>query len=199
MAARQQHGFKYQDNIINTWGLVKEKSYVGEYDGYFVDNNFPVQIKTIKFGSAIDLGDYKRNSTKDKNFILFIGFWKGNNNNVSFENEHILIINSNWWRDLFMAPKELIDKMYTLLHNISNDKSDDVFWKQETKKLISLWKSSWKLYRYSFFYKWGLDYPERLIIPRFKRDHKKQKRIQCSIPNKLFNKYFLNQCVKITT
>ena len=58
-------------------------------------------------------------------------------------------------------------------NKVSNDRSYDNQWKEECK-----------------YYKndWGVN---RLIQPRFKRDSKKQRRIQCGITYKKFIKYFV--------
>ena len=64
-----------------------------------------------------------------------------------------------------------------LLNNITNDVSDDLKWKKEITVLRTEWKNK----------------TTNLIRPRFKRDHKKQKRIQCAINNKDFYNYFIKK------
>lgn len=67
------------------------------------------------------------------------------------------------------------EKFKTLLSSITNNRKDDERWKNEINLLKKEWKNS----------------TPNLIRPRFKRDHKKQKRIQCAINNKDFYNYFI--------
>ena len=69
--------------------------------------------------------------------------------------------------------QELLKEFESFLKGITNDYSDDIKW----KKQITLFKEEWQLKTPNF------------IRPRFKRDHKKQKRIQCAINNKDFHNY----------
>jgi hypothetical protein len=66
--------------------------------------------------------------------------------------------------------QEMLDEMST----ISNDKSDDSKWKQ-------------------FRLKWKERYGNSIISLRFKRDHKKQKRIQCGISRNNFLEVILKE------
>ena len=62
-----------------------------------------------------------------------------------------------------------------MLHNITNDREDDEKWKEMIKTQKIRWQKETK----------------NLIRPRFKRDHKSQKRVQCAINNKDFYNYFI--------
>jgi hypothetical protein len=66
-------------------------------------------------------------------------------------------------------------KFKNLLNNITNDKKDDEKWKTQITQLTKEYKIL----------------TPNLVRPRFKRDHKKQKRIQCAINNKDFYNYFV--------
>ena len=192
MPARQQHGFDYQDYVIEQLGLKPDKNYRGKNDAYYQEKDgieYPVQIKFIKKGSAIDLGDYSRNKNKTKNFVLIIGFWKGIKGNII--EEYILYPPVEWWVGLFKIRDGFDVEMYEFLKNISNNVTDDDKWIKGRKKFTEKWKTDWLLYNQEFEKKWEEEYPERLILPRFKRDHKHQKRIQCAIPNEKFYKHFL--------
>ena len=130
----------------------------------------PWQIKCIKQGSSIELGDYFRNKKKDTDFILHIGFWKDKKDNII--EEHTLLIDYKKWNNLFEFKYD--DMLKSLLKNISNDKCDDNKWKRKCSEIKQLWNKM-----------------DRKIQLRFKRDHKKQKRIQCAINKKDFYDYFL--------
>lgn len=169
---RQFHGFIYQNICIKKYNLIEDKNYTSEWDGYW-PNKKPVQIKTIKFGSAIDLGDYFRNKNKKENFTLFLSFWKRIENNIIeeyiFEN-----IDKNEWNKLFEY--EFDKELKNDLKEITNNYSDDLKWKAIIQKHKSKWNSI-----------------KRLIQLRFKRDHKSQKRIQCAINNSDFYKFFIGK------
>lgn len=192
MPARQQHGFDYQDYVVGQLDLFPSENYTSKDDAYIMEKNgiiYPVQIKFIKKGASIELGSYTRNKEKDRDFVLIIGFWEGLKGNII--EEYILYPPLEWWKSLFVAPENFDEEMFYFLNQISNDYSDDVNWKTGCKKLITQWKDYWEIVHEDFEEKWQEDYPDRLVVPRFKRDHKKQKRIQCAIPNKLFYKHFL--------
>ena len=62
-----------------------------------------------------------------------------------------------------------------MLNNITNDKKDDEKWRKMMQEQKARWKNETSNY----------------IRPRFKRDHKTQKRIQCAINYKDFYAYFV--------
>ena len=180
MVARQNHGFIYESMVIDLYELNKASGYTNEYDAYTHDG-IPVQIKCIKKGRSIDLGDIFRNSNKKSDFYLIIGFYTDIiNGKPVIDEEYVLFFTKNQWNGLFIYDD--YDSMRSLLNTISNDHSDDKLWKTETKKMINRWK---KVNKY--------------IVPAFKRDHKKQKRIQCRIQNKVFYEYFVKvyECQRI--
>lgn len=192
MTARQQHGFDYQNYVIDLLQLKPGEGYTDEDDAYCIENNndiYPTHIKFIKEGSPIELGDYRRNKNKNKSFALIVGFWKGIKGNIV--KEHILYPPIDWWRWLFLTDEDFDRDLYTFLKGISNDASDDGLWTTECKKFKTRWNDFWPQIRSDFENKYDMECPGRLIQPRFKRDHKKQKRIQCAIPNDVFHKYFL--------
>jgi hypothetical protein len=166
MAERQKHGFEYEDFIINENNLIKEENYTAKWDTFEVYNGVktPVSVKCIGFNSSIDFGDLKRQTEVNQDFILYIGFWKGKKNNIV--EEYKVLINKDVWNSYF-GNKTIIQSMLDELKGISNDYSDDDKWKEYRKK-------------------WKAMYGESIISLRFKRDHKKQKRIQCGITKKNF-------------
>ena len=171
MSERQVHGFKYEDIIIKKFNLIKEKNYTHKWDAYD-KNSLPWQIKCIKQGSSIELGDYSRNSVIDKKFILHIGFWKDKKNNIV--EEHNLEIDYKSWNELFKFSYKKDLKL--LIEDITNERRDDEKWKKECKRIKQLWNNV-----------------DRKIQLRFKRDHKKQKRIQCAINKRDFYSYFIGK------
>ena len=166
---RQQHGFLYEQDVMRRFNIIPSTEYTSEWDGFL--NDIPVSIKVEKFGSDIELADYFRNSKKTTNFYLIVGFWEGEKSNII--EEHTLYINGQEWHELFND--EFTYKFRDLLDNITNSYKDDTKWKNSITALRKEWK----------------DKTNNLIRPRFKRDHKSQKRIQCAINNKDFYTYFI--------
>ena len=107
----------------------------------------------------------------NEDFYLIVGFWSENKTNIV--EEYILYIPKEDYLNLFN--REMVNDFKELLSSITNDKADDDRWKNEIKFLRNKWKET----------------THNLIRPRFKRDHKKQKRIQCAINNKDCYNYFI--------
>lgn len=162
---RQKHGFHYELKTIEKYNLKKAESYTCPFDAYY--NDIPVQIKCIKYGSNIEMGDYLRNKSKNTDFILIIGFWSGEKTNII--KEEILFIDHTMFRKClqFDYDSELMCDMKP----INNTRDDDLKWRLFCNKYKKLWPKT------------------NLLRLRFKRDHKTQKRIQCAIPWRLFNQF----------
>jgi hypothetical protein len=169
MAERQVHGFDFQKKMVKELDLIEEKNYTGAYDA-FEKSGRPVKIKCIKHGSSIDLGDIKRNAEEQLDHLLIIGWWSGKKDNII--KIDFLDITANDWRKMFNI--EIMKEMLEWIKNVSNDKEYDKKWKEEV-----------------LFYK--EKYGNYLIKPRFKRDHKTQKRIQCAINNSDYYNYFIKE------
>lgn len=122
----------------------------------------PVSIKTKKINCAVEMGSLLRNSRKTDDFILSIGFWEGHPSNIIQRN--FLYISLSEWKSHF--PKEICEKMNNIFidHQITNDYADDSRW----KKISSAYRKEWN--------RLGTG-----INVHFKRDHKNQRRVQCSI------------------
>lgn len=178
--ARQKHGFVYQSRVINKYNLLEQKGYTAEYDATY--QNIPVQIKCSKFGSSLELGDYQRNKNKNKDFILAIGLWKKCNSfNKVITNEYLLYIeHCNYIKQLGYYNEYIETLMYEEFKEISNHNEHDYIWQQFCKKYKSLWKKDNK------------------ISIRFKRDHKRQKRIQCAVSWYNFDDWLLRDFEHIT-
>lgn len=170
---RQKHGFLYEDQVIQRFSLVKEEEYTALWDAR-TQTGVPVSIKTKKLNSDIEMADMFRNALeRNQDFYLIVGFWNGEKTNIV--EEYILYIPAHDWKELFNV--ELLPAFSKFLKLISNKSSDDLKWTIGCDLLKEKWKNTTK----------------NLIRPRFKRDHKKQKRIQCAINNQDFYRYFLNK------
>lgn len=166
---RQQHGFSFEDKIKLKYNIIPNPNYTGKWDGWL--NNIPVSIKTEQLGSDVEMADFFRNMNNQEDFYLIVGFWAQEKTNIVAE--YVLYIPANQWNSLF--DKECGDFFRYMIDNITNNHEDDIKWKEWMKEGKRLWK---------------LKTPN-LIRPRFKRDHKTQKRIQCAINYTDFIDYFV--------
>ena len=166
---RQAHGFTFEDYVINKYSIQKSSNYTAKWDGML--NGFPVSIKCEKYKSDIELADFTRNANNTDDFYLIVGFWDGVKTNIV--EEHILFIKGQEWHELF--PSHFIEDFKTMLNSVTNNYSDDAKWKNLVTEQRKRWKKE----------------TNNLIRPRFKRDHKTQKRVQCAINYKDFHSYFI--------
>jgi len=164
MAERQIHGFNYQRSIIELESLTEDMNYTGKWDAFCLEKEVPVSIKCIGINGSVDFGDLKRQTEVQNDFILYVGFWQKSKSNI-VEEYKVLIKKENW--DRYFGDKSIIQSMIEEMKGISNSYSDDSKWKEFRNKYIKL-------------------YGDSIISLRFKRDHKKQKRIQCGITRKNF-------------
>lgn len=166
---RQSHGFKFEEYVVNKYFVKKSTNYTNKWDGEL--NGYPVSIKCEGYKTDIELADFTRNALNKEDFYLIVGFWDGAKDNIV--EEHVLFINGKEWHELF--PQHFIEDFKNLLNSVTNDYSDDEKWTRLRKELTKQWKSE----------------TNNLIRPRFKRDHKSQKRVQCAINYKDFHNYFI--------
>lgn len=168
MAERQEHAFEYERKIIKENNINKTGNYTDKWDAF--EDNKPVSVKNIKKNSSVDFGDFRRQTLLKEDFFLYVGFWINEKNNV-VEEYKILVKYENWSK--YFGDTSIVKDMLEEMKTISNDYSDDSRWKDFRKKWNDLYKKENK---------------NPMIGLRFKRDHKKQKRIQCGISSKNFKK-----------
>lgn len=167
MPERQMFGFMAESTIIKKENLVKSDSYTAEYDAYTQDN-IPVQIKTVKNRQAICMGDLKKNFTKDHKFILYILNYFSNSDKVKLYK--ITIDDIKKYTDLFYFDQ--YEEFWEEFKQMPHGREYDTQWKALRLKYQRLYKST-----------------PRIVNMNPKRDHKIQKRIQCSIPKKHFEEF----------
>ena len=160
-----------------------------EIDPEFKDE-YLWNIKNIKSGSSIDLGDLLRISGLKKtatgiskieyttpmtHFIFCIGFWRDNKDNIV--NEYIIHIDKSIWEQL------LPDFIRAYLRNTRNNDIITMYselpnFRTRVKKKDTAWDEFMSTY---------LELSgDSAIRPRFKRDSKGQLRIQAGISNSDF-------------
>jgi hypothetical protein len=187
MAEKQYHGFAYEkkwckDNNIMLW-----KDYVKKYkvdsDGLYTSKwdaidekniDIPYQIKIVQINGGIEFGDLFRNNNVCKDFFLVVGVWETDKTNII--QEYIIYVDYKKWKKLFECKDE---KFY-----------DDIkYWIKNTVKNTKDYDEKWKKERGEYKERWGVD---NILQPRFKRDHKKQRRIQCGISYNNFIEHIIN-------
>lgn len=173
---RQKHGFDFEKFVKEKYNILPcpEGHYTYKWDGMM--NGYPVSIKTEKYGSDIEMASFERNAENTENFYLIVGFWKNSKDNII--EISTLFINGHEWHDLF--DQEIVQECKDFLNSITNDYSDDDRWSQGCAQLKEKWIAR----------------TPNLVRPRFKRDHKSQKRMQCAINYTDFCNYFIVKYAK---
>lgn len=166
--ARQHHGFQYEQKVIQKFNLQKAKGHTAPYDAHHKSLN--IQIKCMQYGTSIEFGDYLRNKSKSSNFILVVGFWKDDKENII--QEQIFDVNVHAFTNNLYYPHD--EDMFKEMRSISNLHEDDKKWKLFCQQHREQWRE----------YKNSMDL-------RFRRDHKKQKRIQCGVSWKNYHYWFI--------
>ena len=160
---RQAHGFLFEEYIESTYGINRSnQNYTSKWDGEW--KGYPVSIKHIKKGNAVDLGDIFRQASINEDFFMIVGFY---DNSTTFDTEdiYILFIPASSWKQYFIPVENFETKFKNALSSVSNDRSDDDKWTELRKDCVSFWKKN----------------TSGFITPNGKRDHRTQKRWQCSI------------------
>jgi len=167
---RQKFGFDYQKTFFCN-GLTEDKKYTGKYDGYS-KSGIPVQVKTYKNKQELMMANPYRYLETNKNFYLVVANRDGNNNILS---ERIFYITVEALKKLFASNnfQERVEYCQHCLDSVTNDRTDDVKFKNLMKKEKQSRKAE-----------------GNIINVQAKRDHKNQKRVQWSIPNRFLEKFY---------
>lgn len=168
--AKQFHGFQYEQKVIERFNLQKAKNYTSPYDAQHKSHN--IQVKCMQHGSSVEFGDYLRNKQKTNNFILIVGFWKHEKDNII--QEHIFDVNVSTLSSNLYYPHDA--DMFKEMSLITNMYEDDEKWKTFCQKHRLQWR----------------EYRNKMDL-RFRRDHKKQKRIQCGVSWKNYHEWFMEE------
>ena len=168
---RQKHGFKFEDYAKKMFNIqpCPKGHYTYKWDGML--NGHPVSIKTEEINTDVEMASFTRNASNTDDFYLIVGFWQGKKDNiVAIET---LFISGTEWHELF--DQDIVQECQKFLGTVTNDVSDDEKWTIGREALTAKWQEN----------------TSNLIRPRFKRDHKTQKRMQCAINYTDFYEYFL--------
>lgn len=182
MAEVQLHGFDFENWLKNRffekfnisysskWDIPKEFNKLRTVPEKF--RNLSVSIKTCKNNSPIGFGDALRQFHIDEDFLLIVGFWEQSGIYKNFVSAEAVKITANEWRNLF---KPVSNKDLQILDSIIKDKEKHY---SEVRKMAKELKKS---------------FPPTKIILNPKIDSKDQRRLQCSLPFKVFWQDFVKK------
>lgn len=161
---RQSNGLKVENHAVNTYYHGERTGYIDPFDS-FGKEKIPIQIKTKKIDkisqrTKIELGSFMR-LPKTKDFILDIFFY--NSSNTIYCRKIFKINAQKWNSNISEEMLQLLD-YHHVFHSISNRHEDDSKWTDRRKFIKEQYKALGSIF-----------------TPLFKRDHKRQKRIQASI------------------
>jgi len=172
----QKHGFLFEDwvkanffqahisNYGHKWDVLEKYNTKSVLPEKFL--NLPVSIKTAKNGSPIGLGDAIRQYDIDTDFLLIVGFWEQVTAQCKyFVSVEAQRINLGHWKSLWHPLKrEDLLTLNTTIKDLNLHYSQARIKAQEIKR----------------------NYPQIKIILNPKIDSNKQRRLQCSLPFKIF-------------
>jgi len=179
MVEVQSHGFSFEKWVRDKLFEEYSGNYMQEWDVPSEHNRhkmipedlrgIPVSVKTAKYGSPIGLGDVLRQRSIDEPFLMIVGFWRQRSQSEKwFEDigwaKFTPAVWSSLWGSLSLLQINEIDRIVKELdchYSVVRKRA------QEWKKTVALTSGS-----------------QIVINPKI--DSKKQRRIQCSIPFRVF-------------
>lgn len=184
MAEVQRHGFDFENWVKQTffaeynasytqkWDVPGEANYLAKIPKEF--HRLPVSIKTCKFGSPIGFGDALRQYNNDENFLLVVGFWNQDGSYKNFVAVEGVKVSAIDWKNLFL-PLSVTDLVLldSIIKNIGLHYS-------EVRRAAKGLKNSDK-------------FKQTKIILNPKIDSKTQRRLQCSLPFRIFWQDFVGK------
>lgn len=177
MVARQSHGFEFESILENAFSAMqKSSSYTARYDGVFFDGfgkPYNVSIKTRNIRNELCLSDAKRISTDTDPLFLIEGIYKTRGNvdiirGYNLKNGFVEFFGD----DADNACREIHCFSDYMNHTSNiNSRAYDKTWQKERAD-------------FQIRYRNIMTGKNACIVPRPKRDHKKQHRLQCAISRK---------------
>ena len=182
MAERQYHGIWLEEQLQSIRGWKKYEKYTHPFDLFdtqldlFDQIKQNVQCKCIGKSNSIEMGDLFRNSKKEQDFVLAIILYdklieidKRKKIPSKIVNYVEVEIDHEKWNEQWVLPKHVLHSWQDWIKNkVKNDREYDSQWRIECEQRIQ----EWDFYNKS---------QNSVVKPRFKRDHKTQRRIQCAV------------------
>jgi hypothetical protein len=164
---RQKHGFEYEIILQGRYiGWIK-LGYTAKFD-LRTHHGRAVSAKTYKQKGELCLADYDRNKNVNEDFVLCVRQYRIDGG-VTQSVERFYHVDHRVWKRFFTFEHDAaMTTEWGLITNLRVDDARSTACQNKYKNL------------------WGRD---RLVQLRFKRDHKKQKRIQCAVPNARIEKF----------
>lgn len=168
MAERQIYGFKYQTEFCEKNNLKEVDGYTDKFDAVDKKGLF-YQIKTYKNKGELMMADPFRYIENKKDFVLVIA---NRDNDDKILSERKFLIKNEVLQNFFDREdfKFRVHYCQQLLKSVSNEEKDDEYFTEHMKIEKEARKYS-------------------IINIQAKRDHKSQKRVQWSIPNRNINTF----------
>ncbi len=190
---RQGHGKAFEDWVAETF-LEDRKipSHTDKWDAEGVTfkeefkdttgfyNGLPISIKTCKFNQSVNFGDAIRQFENNQDFLLIVGFWKPAGNSKKIVQVVAKKVGNEDWHNLFVdfetekekgpehckkRTKEKIEELDITIKTTEGYKDARKKAKQEKAEIKS----------------------KMTLNPKI--DSKKQRRLQCSLPKKVFHEF----------
>lgn len=169
MTERQVQGFQLE-RLINERldGYVPSTDYTSQHDGMF--QGMPVSIKCMKARGDICMSDFKRIVTDASPSLMLLALRQS-----EFRQTLYILSFPNGTRGIFGrhadAVTELVSEFSSYMRDeCSNSRAYDATWRQRRRQFM-----------HDYVDAFCQDVP--MIMPRPKRDHKHQRRLQCAVPH----------------
>jgi hypothetical protein len=178
MTQVQSHGFAFEQWVKQTFFGISKSVYTQKWDVEKEHNSgdkipqelrgIPVSIKTAKYGSPIGLGDAIRQFHIEEDFLFIVGFWiqKEKMEKVIVAAEGVKVSRSEWRNLWSPITLEKLKELDSIIKDYQKDYKEVRYQAKEMKK-----KEPYCLTQ---------------IVLNPKIDSKSQRRLQCSLPFKVF-------------
>jgi hypothetical protein len=193
--ARQQHGLNFEAWLKKTFfEPLRPSGYTDKWD---IDNyifkakygahtlcfgSLPISVKTCKYGSPIGFGDALRQYQNTQDFLLIVGFWQQNGKTKKYVAVKAVAVSAKAWKALFSEKISTAD--------LERDSIEDEYeiMNSKIRKLDSVIKDRTTDYRKArqLAKDAKSEMPAIDIVLNPKIDSKNQRRLQCSLPFKVF-------------
>lgn len=190
---RQGHGKAFEDWVVDTF--LEDRKIPGHTDKWdaegvtfkeeFKDktgfyNGLPISIKTCKFNQSVNFGDAIRQFENNQDFLLIVGFWKEAGNGKKIVQVVAKKVGSDEWHDLFVDYTTEKEKGPEHCKKRTRDKMEEL---DKTIKTTEGYQEARKKARTG-----KAEIKSRMTLNP-KIDSKNQRRLQCSLPKKVFHDF----------
>lgn len=200
MTERQGHGLMFEAYLSDMMDAYEnDENYTGEYDAYFTTANGErfVSVKNTSKRGEICLGDFDRIVNSTEHVIMFDG---RHDARVAMPSRIIVHDLPRGFAEVFVGDQadavcELVEEFRDYMfseENLDLETARDESGNAELSFNDREFDPYWKKRRVAFTkaYKELFEGDDIWIHPRPKRDHKKQKRLQCAIPRRHIKDFY---------